>query len=149
MPSYDKQKLLALLERRRRAHSALTDLSARWRDAKADKVFIENHIRNAALGHRAPAGFVERLLSLPLLEVATMTAADIQGYDRKIGNVTHRYQTGVNFQTYQNYIKAREKEKRLAEQLAGAKHEFEHFAITPRLRDAVRAWGFTDPELEL
>lgn len=150
MASYDKQKLLALMEQRRAAHLALTDLSDRWRDAKDSEATITNHIRIAGIEYHAPSGFVDRLLALPLNEAAALTADEVQGYTRQIGDVTHRYQTEVNFQNFQNYVKAREKKERLAERLEPARAEFnDRFAIIPQLRAAVRAWGFSDPELEV
>lgn len=150
MASYDKQKLLALLEQRRAAHLALTDLSDRWRDAKNSEASIAARIRTDGLEYRAPTGFVDRLLALQVNEAAVLTADDVQGYDRKIGDVAHRYHTGVNFHAFQDYIKAKEKRDRLAERLEPARAEFnDRFAIIPRLRDAVRAWGFSDPELEV
>lgn len=150
MPSYDKPKLLVLMEQRRAAHLMITDLSDRWRDAKDSNASIAARIRSDGIEYRAPSEFVERLLALPLAEAAVLTADDVQGYVRQIGNVTHRYSTGLNFQNFQRYVETREIEKRLAERLATARAEFnERFAIVPRLRSAILTWGFTDPELEL
>jgi DNA-directed RNA polymerase specialized sigma54-like protein len=38
---------------------------------------------------------------------------------------------------------------RLDEQLRTARENHEQFAIVSRLIDAVREWGFTDPQLEM
>lgn len=78
-----------------------------------------------------------------------MTPDEIQGYERRTGNTTYRHQTGVNYASFQRYVAMQEKEVRLADQLAVARRDFEdRFSIVPRLRDAVLAWGFSDPELE-
>ena len=149
MPSYDKQKLLALMEARRAAHLALTDLGDRWRATRDSKAALASRIRAAAVEYRAPAGFVERLLSLPLAEASTLSADEVQGYERRSENTTYRHQTGVNFASFQRYIAIREKEEHLSAQFAVAGRDFDdRFSIVPRLRDAVLAWGFSDPELE-
>lgn len=149
MASYDKQKLLALLERRRAAVLVAQDLNVRYRDAKDDMNSALSRIRSGSDRYRLPSGHLERLLNLPTNEALALTADGVQSYADGPGTDASRYSTGIDFSTYRNYIKARDLTNRLTEQLRIAKENLEQFAITSHLIDAVREWGFIDPQLEM
>ncbi len=146
MASYDKPKLLALLERKRRAYLALNDLSDRAQDARSDVSRLKIALLSTAQSFGSPA-VAERLISLPLADAQALSRADVEDYADAKGT---RRPTGLNVQTWESYLSARTKlERRLAEaQELRASAESE-FAIVPRLLDAVREWGFRDPSLEV
>ncbi len=149
MASYDKKKLLALLERRRAAALVAQDLNERHRDAKGDMNNALTRIRSGSDRYRLPSGHLEHLLNLPTNEALALTADDVQAYADGPGADASRYHTGIDFSTYRHYIAARDLTNRLTEQLRIAKENLEQFAITSHLIDAVREWGFTDPQLEM
>lgn len=62
MPSYDKEKLLRLLEQRRRAHVALRDLSDRREVAKQEAGVLRGRIFHTADGRAHRDGVIDRLL---------------------------------------------------------------------------------------
>lgn len=150
MASYDKNKLLWILEQRRAAHLVLRDLGERLRDAKSDQERAKSALRRGCGESRRTHEFLDHLLKLPDEQAAGLTCDEVQGYERKVGNALETVSTGVNFHTWRSYLDARRKAERLAQQYGTAHADFgERFAIITRLRDAVRSWGFSDPEMEL
>lgn len=150
MASYDKPKLLALMEQRRTAHLSLADLSERLRDANTERETAKNKIHVDSQSARLPDGFLSRLLALPTNDALSLSGDGVQFYEEQSGENVRRYKTGINFATYRQYINARDKVERLKEASETAQNNFsERFGIVARLRDAVREWGFADPELEM
>lgn len=150
MASYDKSKLLGMLEQRRAAHLVLRDLGERLRDAKTDQALAQSAMRSGCGESRRTHEFLDRLLALPLEQAAGLTCDEVQGYARQVGNAFETVSTGVNFGTWRRYLDARRKTERLAQQYGTVQADFEErFAIIAQLSDAVRAWGFRDPEMEL
>lgn len=151
MPSYDKGKLLGLIEARRRAHMALTNLGERAREAKSEANRLRGLILEKAAVRAQQRGHVERLLQLSLDEASKLSTAEIEEY-------THRQrpddagivlETGIHAETYRKFVARRERAMRLQEEYAAASREFQaRFGIVPRLIDWVKERGFRDPELE-
>lgn len=150
MASYDKPKLLALMEQRRAAHLNLTDLSGRLRDAREEMSAAKNRIDADSRRLRLPDGFLNRLLALPTNEALSLSAEEVGTYADHPGEDAQRYKTGIIFSVYRQYIQARDKAARLKEAEENAQNDFsERFGIVPHLIAAVREWGFADPELEM
>lgn len=146
MASYDKPKLLTLMEQRRTAQLSLTDLSGRLREANTERDVARNKIQTDSRSVRLPDGFLNRLLTLKTDEALSLTADEVQICTGQAA----RYYTNINFATYRQYILARDKVARLGEAYESAQKDFnERFSIVTSLRDAVREWGFSDPELEM
>lgn len=146
MASYDKPKLLALMEQRRTANLSLTDLSGRLREANTEKNVARNKIQADTLNVRLPDGFLNRLLTLKTDEALSLTVDEVQIFTEQEG----QYFTNINFAAYRKYILARDKAARLGAACESAQNNFsEQFSIVASLRDAVREWGFADPELEM
>lgn len=146
MASYDKPKLLALMEQRHAAQLTLTDLSGRLREANTERDAARNKIHTDSLSSRLPDGFLNRLLALKTDEALSLAVDDVQ--IRKEQEA--QYYTNINFDTYRKYILARDKAARLGESYESLQKDLsERFGIVSSLCDAVREWGFTDPELEM
>ncbi|MCC7269404.1 MAG: hypothetical protein IT468_01650 [Rhodocyclaceae bacterium] len=152
MAAYDKDKLLGMIEARRRAHLALTDLGDRAREAKSEANRLRGLILEKAAVRAQQRGHIDRLLQTPYDEACRLTTAEIQEY-------THRQraddagivlETGVNAETYRRFIARRERAVRLSEEHAAAAQDFHaRFGIVPKLIDWVRERGFRNPELEV
>lgn len=146
MSSYDKPKLLALMEQRRTAQLSLTDLSGRLREANTEREIARNKIQTDSLNVRLPDGYLTRLLTLKTDEALSLSVDEVQMYAEQEA----QHYTNINFATYRQYILARDKAARLGEAYESAQKDFnERFGIVASLRDAVREWGFADPELEM
>lgn len=150
MPSYDRPKLVRLIEQRRAAHLVIADQSERWRAARDSRMRFERIIRDGSRSSRPNDAFIEQLLSLPLHEAFALTAEEVQGFDRQSGMTREKRDTGVNFGNFRNYLEYREREERLRAELETARTQFdERYSIVPQLCDAVRTWGFPDPKNEV
>lgn len=150
MASYDKAKLLTLMEQRRAAHLNLTDLSGRLRDAQEERVTAKNRIDADSRRLRLPDGFLNRMLTLPTNEALSLSADEVGTYQDHPGEDAPRFKTGIIFSVYRQYIQARDKAARLKESYESAQNDFsDRFGIVPLLIDAVREWGFADPALEM
>lgn len=136
MASYNKAKLLRLLEQRHGTHLALTDLSDRAREARED--FRHHREMNRRAGSAGATSFrkVERLLARPLVEAEAIQREEVED-------------AGLHYPNWARYLAAWRKMTRLEQQIGAAKTEFDSFAVVPRLCEAVRDWGFRDPELEI
>lgn len=146
MASYDKAKLLALMEQRRTAQLTLSDLSVRLREANTERDMARNKIQADSRNNPLPGGFLSRLLTLKTDEALNLSVDEVQS--RTVGDVT--YNTNINFYTYRQFILARDKAARLEEALGNAQKDFsDRFGIVSSLLAAVREWGFGDPELEM
>jgi hypothetical protein len=110
MASYDKQKLLALMERRRAAYLVLQDMSDRQRTARGDMNSALRTIESSFSHYRYlfPSGHLDRLLNLPTNEALALTADSVQTYVDGSGEDAARYSTGIQFNVYQQYILARD-----------------------------------------
>lgn len=150
MPSYDKPKLLKMLEQRRAAFLGLRDLNERLRDAQAQRAHLSGAIRSAATEQGANFDAIDRLLAMPVDAARRLSKEEVEIYEIELGSRVQRYLSGISFETFQRYLDAREKVERLQQQLCHAQEAIDaRFAIVPRLIEAVRGWGFRDPELEI
>lgn len=146
MASYDKEKLLRLMNEREASHHALRHLGGRARDAKLRCRHLEDVLRRNA----ARLEVAEKLLAMPVAEAVALEREQVEGYMERRGDVTIKRQSRISYAAFQEYLAAREKSDRLAATYAESSQAHqERFAIVPRLRDAVMDWGFRDPELEM
>jgi len=150
MPSYDKAKLLRLIEARRRAHLTLSDLGDRAREAKSEANRLRSLINEKAHYQAQRRGHVERLLQIGYAEASGLTTSEIQEYVHQVdGDTSVILETGINAETYRKYIVVRERATRLSEEHAAEARNFHaRFGIVQRLIDWVKECGFRDPEQE-
>lgn len=150
MAGYDKQKLVRMLEQRRRANGVIRDLSERRRAVRSEASRLRSSILQHA-NHRANrSGEVERLLNLPTVEAAALSTDEIQGYDVQVGNVRVIRDTDINAQTYRRFIELRDRAKRFDDELELLAEDFRgRYGIVAPLVSFVKAQGFADPELEV
>jgi len=150
MASYDKQKLVRMLEQRRSAMVARRDISERRRDVREEASRLRSLIEYQATRFANRSGEVERLLNLPTVEAIAMDTEEIQGCDVQVGNVRIIRETGINAQTYRRYIELRDRAKRLDDELEILSKDIqERYGIVSNLVDFVKGKGFADPELEV
>jgi hypothetical protein len=150
MASYDKSKLLQLLELRRAAFLQLRDANDRFSDARTERERYRNSILTDASDKRVPNDFLDRMLKLPTNDALALSADEVEIYSVQYDNEVRRYKTGIGLNLYRRFIAARDKAARLGELHDRAQTDIdERFGIVPRLVEAVREWGFTDPELEI
>lgn len=150
MASYDKQKMVAILERRRTAFFRLRDLTERGSEARTTMLRMRMSIENNAR-ERGATDIAARLLALPLHQALPLRQDDVEGYTvkRKDGS-EERWRTGVDFGTWNKFQHAREKHERLVAAEAECRAQIDvEFAIVPNLLGAIREWGFPSPELEV
>lgn len=150
MASYDKPKLIGMLEARNAAFVQIRDISARLRDAQSNADKLKTHIRFAASQFGASGSAVERLLAMPLEDALRLTAEQIEGFEIEERNGTRKYLTGINVQNFAAYLNARSAVVHLQRQYDSAQADIdERFAIVPKLVEAVTSWGFKDPRKEV
>ena len=145
MPSYDKPKLMKLLERQHTFMMQRRDLSDRHRDARDDLSRPRAALERGA--HAVGAhDHIERLLRLSLGEAIELTKDDVTSYQRP-GNA-QRFDANINFENWKSYLAQRARVERLAGEVA-AQADNAQFAIVPQLLEAVQGWGFRDPMQEM
>lgn len=150
MASYDKQKLVRMLEQRSRASVAIRDISERRREVRSEASRLRGLILQQANHRFNRSGEVERLLNLPTVEAVALSTDDIQGYDVQVGNVRVIRETDINAQTYQRFIELRDRAKRLDDELAILSEDFRaRYGIVANLVSFVKEQGFADPEVEV
>lgn len=146
MPSYDKEKLVRMLEQRRRAQVALRDLSDRRLDAKQQTASLRAAILHDAKGW-AGHEVVNRLLKLSVAEAAKLSAAEIQEQAMSDGRI---WKTGINVDNYRRFIALRDRAQRLDRECDNETRDFQaRFGIVRQLIEAVQGWGFVNPEMEV
>lgn len=145
MPSYDKPKLMKLLERQHTFMLQRRDISNRHQEARTDLSRPRAALERGA--HAAGAhDHIERLLNLPLAEAAKLTKEEVTSYQRP-GNA-QRFTANISFADWGSYLGGRMRLERLAGEVAA--HESNaQFAIVPKLLEAVSGWGFHDPMREM
>ena len=149
MASYNKGKLIALLERRRAAFSTLRDYSDRARDASGvARKRADQMMANA--DHYSSRNVVDKLLRLSADDAAKLTQAQVEEYEVTGGNVTTTRLTGIKMGSWNEYLALRAKADRLgAEEARVSEGIQQQFAVLPGLLEAVKKWGFADPEMEV
>lgn len=150
MAGYDKQKLVRMLEQRKRAVAAMRELSERRLDVRGEASRLRGLILYQADDRPTRSGEIERLLNLPTIEAEALSTNDIQGYDVQVGDLRVIRETNINAQTYRRFIELRDRAKRLDDELEILSKDFqERYAIVARLVGFVREKGFPNPELEV
>lgn len=145
MPSYDKPKLMKLLEGRHTAMLQRRDISHRHQEARSDLSRPRSALERSA--HAAGAhDHIERLLRLPLAKAIELTKDEVTVYNRP-GN-PQRFNANINFEEWKSYLAGLARVERLAGEVA-AQEGNEQFAIIPKLLEAVQDWGFRDPMREM
>lgn len=148
MASYDKPKLLKMLEQRRAAHAVARDLSERLRDARGSLSHIRNVIHIDA--RSTPSDVLDRLLNMPIEQARQLPKELVEKYEATVGKHTHTYSSHISYANYMNFIEARGVVERLQQQQqAAAGEDLERFAICDSLCEAVQSWGFKDPMKEI
>lgn len=149
MQSYDREKMIRLLERKRADYMTLRDFSDRAREAREALIRHQNHMRHAAQAKGA-SNVLDGLFRVPLASVGTLARKQVEAYEIARGETIYSYTTGVSWSEWQQYIALRTKAERLvAEEKKHQDNVHRHFAIVQPLLDAVKGWGFNNPELEV
>lgn len=149
MAAYDKDKLTRLLERRRAAYITLRDYSDRAREAREHLTRMIGHIRLCA-DDVAAREVVDPLLRLSVTEAAKLTQRQVEAYEVRRGEVVAGYRTGVSMSQWREYLAVRGKAERLQGEMAKVEQNInQQFTIVPALVDAVKKWGFANPEMEV
>lgn len=145
MPSYDKPKLMKLLERRHTAMLQRRDIGNRHQEARSDLSRPRTALERSA--HVTGAhDHIERLLRLPLAEAIKLTKDEVTVFSRP-GNA-QRLNANINFEDWKSYLAGLARVERLAGEVA-AQEGNAQFAIIPKLLEAVQGWGFRDPMQEM
>jgi hypothetical protein len=149
MASYDKGKLIGLLERKRAAYITLRDYSTRASSAQDALNRHISHMRSNA-SEMTAGDAIDRLLLLPLSEAAALKRADVEEYQIQRGSLTDARRTGVPFGMWEKYLSMRASAERLRADQAMVQGRIDsQFAVITHLVAAVKKWGFADPELEV
>lgn len=148
MASYNKGKLIALLERKRAAYLTLRDYGDRARDARRILTQRANHLRDKA--NYSARESIEKMLSLSPDEALKLSQAQIEEYEDHSGRSSVTKMTGINFAEWQEYLAMRAKVDRLDGEHTRVQEGIDRqFSVLPSLLEAVKKWGFSDPEREV
>lgn len=149
MASYDKAKLTRLLERRRAAYITLRDYNDRAREAREALGRHAGHLR-ACAAERGAGDAVDSLMRLPLAEAGALTRSQVESHEIQRGGNAFMVLTGVGFSQWREYLALRGKAERLQGEADKVQQSIEQqFGILPSLLEAVKKWGFANPELEV
>lgn len=145
MPSYDKPKLMKLLEGKHSFMLQQRDIGSRHQEARSDLRRIRANLERSAYEVGAH-DHIGRLLALPLAEAIKLTKDEVTGYLRP-GN-SQRFNANVNFEEWKNSLAQLARVERLAGEVTAMEGN-RQFAIVPQLLEAVQGWGFSDPMREM
>lgn len=153
MPSYDKEKMLQMLEQQRRSFRVISDLNDRVQERRKDITFQTDHLRRLARSAEAEDYF-EKLLALSLDEAIALPREEVEGFQ------SHRFglqsktpvnrTSGISFGAWRELNHERGRLARLKAE--SERHKAEHdrrFACMGNLKNAIYDWGFRNPENEL
>lgn len=153
MPSYDKEKLLRMMQERHVGFLAARDLLERQTDLRKEIARIMQNMRISAAS-TGQTDFVEGLLQLPMDEAMALTRDQVEKCRYVVptpsGGVEREAHTGISAQAWGDYMQYRSHLERLETELQrnqalmGAR-----YAILPKLKDAVIDWGFRNPDHEM
>lgn len=153
MPSYDKEKLMRLMQERRVGFLTSNDLLERQGEMRKEIARITQNIRNNA-AHYGSKDYVDMLLDKPLNIAVALTRGEVESFQRQTNTrsetLEHTHLSGISFAMWGDLIQARSKLERLSNELS--KHQAlmnERYAILPKLKDAVIDWGFNNPDHEM
>lgn len=153
MPSYDKAKMMRLLEAKRAIHLTSNDFYHRLRE-------LREHISGKRTFMRSNANMyesrdqVESMLELPLDKARALTREQVEKFQRPTytgsGTQHHDAPTGISYGLWGEYLQLLERQQRLeAEKERVKAARSEQFACVDPLVKAVIQWGFNSPEHEL
>lgn len=153
MPSYDKEKLMRMMQEQRVGFLASSDLSERLRGLRSQSSRMEQGMRTSAQSVDA-TDFLEILLELPLEKAVERPLEQVETYHRLVkkpaGDVKAEFSSGINYSTWCEFNQVRLRMQRIeSEQNRHNGLMNERFAILPKLKDAVVDWGFNNPDHEM
>lgn len=153
MPSYDKEKLMRMMQERHVGFLAARDLQDRQRDLRKDIARIAQNMRISAAS-TGQADVVEHLLQLPLDQARALTREQVEKTRYVVptpsGGVEREAHTGIDGQTWGDYLQYRSRMERLETELQRNQTLMnDRYAILPKLKDAVVDWGFKNPDHEM
>ena len=149
MPSYDKDKLIRLLERKRAAYMTLRDFSHRALEAR-EALAKHQRVMLDAAAQKGGEDALRGLFRLPLAETGVVSRSQVESYEVLRGGNKYSLTTGVSWDWWTQYLALRGKAERLAsEEKKHSENVQRQFAIVQPLLEAVRDWGFNNPELEV
>lgn len=153
MPSYDKEKLLRMMQERRVGFLNSRDLSQRLNDLRTQISRMSQTMRINAQSVDA-SDFMEELLALPLEEAMARPAEQVERFLRTWNTrseaVQHERLSGISYSTWCEFNQLRSRFERI--QVEQRRHEAlmnERYAILLKLKDAVIDWGFNNPDDEM
>lgn len=154
MPSYDKEKMLRMLEEQRRGFSVLRDLMERIRGSHEAINSKLGYMRRCADSMGSTDYFEDTLAALSLEDAMALPREKVERFQRpNYGVHTTTYDdfaSGIGFVYWQELNQERCRLKRLQAELQHSqKLHDERFACTRNLVEAVQDWGFNDPAQEL
>ncbi|MEG2280218.1 MAG: hypothetical protein RSB86_11180 [Comamonas sp.] len=153
MPSYDKEKLMRMMQEQRVGFLASSDLSERLRGLRSQSSRMEQGMRTSAQSVDA-TDFLEILLELPLEKAVERPLEQVETYHRLVkkaaGDVKAEFSSDINYSTWCEFNQVRLRMQRIeSEQNRHNGLMNERFAILPKLKDAVVDWGFNNPDHEM
>mgnify|MGYP003604947892 CR=1 FL=1 len=153
MPSYDKAKMMRLLEARRHMFLRTNDYSSRIRDLRGMISAKQRDMENSGNYYECRA-FVDSLLKLPLEQARALKREEVETCNHithtRSGSHSSEVTTGIGFGLWGEYLQLLERRQRLeleSGQLSQSHNE--QFACVASLVMAVTDWGFRSPEDEL
>ena len=153
MPSYDKEKMLRLLEQHRRHFQVIRDLSERVQERRKDVTFKTEHMRRCAINATAEDYF-ERLIQLSLEDAIALPREKVEGFQREKhglhSTTLEDCSSGISFGEWRELNHERARMARLqAEYESHSDEGNKRFACMYNLKNAIQDWGFRDPADEL
>lgn len=153
MPSYDKAKMMRLLEARRLMFLRANDYSSRIADLRGMLSAKQRHMENSGNYYECRT-FVDSLIKLPLEQARALKREEVEICNRvthtRSGSHSSEVTTGISFGLWGEYLQLLERRQRLemeAEQLRQSRDQ--QFACVAPLLAAVSGWGFHSPENDL
>ena len=153
MPSYDKEKLMRMMQERRVGFLTSRDLSERLRDLRAQASRMALNMRVSGQSAGSP-DFIEMLLAMPLEEAMARSKEQVENYrylvKTRSGDVEKVSSSGVHYATWCEFNQMRMRVERI--EIEQNRHDglmTERFAILQKLKDAVVDWGFNNPDHEM
>lgn len=110
MPSYDKEKLLLMLEEQRASMRTIQDFSERIRERRAIMQKQKQYLQSCAL-HAGAEEFWQYLLQLPLEQAVALPREEVESYQGAVhtlgGKLNKRYTSGISKGSWDDFNKTR------------------------------------------
>lgn len=154
MPSYDKEKMLRILEEQRRGFSVSRDLMDRIRRRHEQINAKLDYLRRCAASTGATDYFEDTLALLSVENAMALPREKVESFKRANyslqGSSYDEISSGIQFGDWQELNQERSRLQRLQSELDQAnKLHQERFACVGKLVEAVEDWGFNNPSDEL